>query len=304
MNDAGAAVTAIVPTYNSGEILDRCLDALAGADGVAETIVLDGGSTDGSDKRAGEREGVRVLRLPGTSLQDRLNRGMEMAAGDFGLLLNSDAFVDPATPATLASRLSEQGSAGAVGACLRYEDGSAQKSGGHYKTIGRLTLKALGIPMPERTPVAEHSAPSGATAVTWLPYCCAAVRRDAWRQVGGFDSRFDFYFEDVDFSRSLSEAGWTLEVFWPATAVHLGGGSTKSKDPSGWFLRYHRNAAIYFRKWNPRGWWVYAAVWRLRAVAGAGLWRVRGLLRRLRHDTQGASVARAWARAFSAIARS
>lgn len=298
------AVSVIIPTYNSAEILDRCLDALAGAEGVAETIVLDGGSTDGSDERAASRAGVRVLKLPGTGFQDRLNRGMGEARSEYGLLLNSDAFVDPQTPLTLARRLDENPQLGAVGASLRYDDGRPQKSGGSYKTIGRLSLKALGVPMPGRAPTPESASVAGATAVTWLPYCCAALRRRAWQQVGGFDERYDFYFEDVDFSRALVEAGWELEVLWPATSVHLGGGSTRSRDPSGWFLRYHRNAAIYLRKWNPRSWRLYAGIWRLRALASAGLWRVRSLHRRLRNDGQGARAARAWARAFSNIARS
>src|SRR5438034_11745448 len=57
-------ITAVVPTFNGGRLLERCLDATLDAAEVDEVIVLDGGSTDGSPERAERRDRIRVLRRP------------------------------------------------------------------------------------------------------------------------------------------------------------------------------------------------------------------------------------------------
>ena len=56
----GVTISVIVPAYNSRELLRHCLSAIAASDVVPlETIVVDDGSTDGSDEVA-RSFGVRV----------------------------------------------------------------------------------------------------------------------------------------------------------------------------------------------------------------------------------------------------
>jgi GT2 family glycosyltransferase len=49
------------------------------------------------------------------------------------------------------------------------------------------------------------------------------VRTAAYRTVGGFDTGFFMYFEDVDFCIRLEEAGWGLAFEPRAIAHHVGG---------------------------------------------------------------------------------
>jgi len=56
----------------------------------------------------------------------------------------------------------------------------------------------------------------------WLQGSCLLVRVDAMCQVGGFDERFFLFYEDVDLSLRLSQAGWGLGVCPEATVVHHG----------------------------------------------------------------------------------
>jgi GT2 family glycosyltransferase len=49
------------------------------------------------------------------------------------------------------------------------------------------------------------------------------IRRDAWRQLGGFDeSYFPVWFEDVDFARRAMAAGYTMRYSPLAVAKHSG----------------------------------------------------------------------------------
>jgi GT2 family glycosyltransferase len=299
-------ISALIPNLNSGAMLDRCLEALAASGNVEEVLVMDAGSSDGSAARAGSREGVRVISRPGMGLPARQNLGMEEARNEHVLLLNSDAFVDPETPARLAAVLDQRPGVGATGAHLRFDDGSEQRSADRYKTLLRHTFSALpgSRLLPGRRPVSPKSA--GTERVTWLPLCCVVIRRSAWRDVGGWDERFSFYYEDQDFCRRLVEAGWELVVRWDAGAIHVGGeamGRGGSRSPSGWFERYHENRFRYLQKWYPRSWRIYAAVWMGRAWMHVLVWRARALRSRLRSDSDGARRAREWARAFQAAAR-
>jgi len=299
-------LSALIPNLNSGALLDRCLDALASESAVAEVLVADAGSTDGSAERAAARERVRVISAPGTSIQARLNLGVEEAENDYLLLLNSDAFVDPGTPAKLAEVLEGRPRVAVSGACLRFEDGSPQKSADSYKTLSRLLAGAIpgGSLLPRRGP--PDRKPAGTDAVTWLPLCCAVLRRSAWRETGGWDERFTFFYEDQDFCRRLSEAGWGLVVRWDAGAIHVGGGSTtdwRSPEPSEWFVRHHQNQFLYLRKFYPRAWRIYAVAWMVRAWMHAILWHARAARSRLRSDSEGVRRARAWARIFRRVAR-
>jgi GT2 family glycosyltransferase len=303
-------VSAVIPNLNSGLLLDRCLDALAPEDIVEEVLVVDAGSDDGSDERAASRERVRVISAPGTSIQARLNLSLEQARNEYVLLLNSDAFVDARTPVKLAEVLDERPDIAASGALLRFEDGSPQKSGDRYKTLLWETLALLpggrtlrrrvmgpGLPVPK---------PDGIVSVTWLPLCCAVVRRSAGREIGGWDERFTFFYEDQDFCRRLAEAGWGLAIRSDAGAIHVGGGSTstwKAREPSEWFVRLQENRILYLQKWHPRAWRVFAVVWRGRAWLHVVLWRARAVRSRLRADRDGVRRAEAWARVFRRAAR-
>jgi N-acetylglucosaminyl-diphospho-decaprenol L-rhamnosyltransferase len=300
-------LSAVIPTFNGGALLERCLDALAAAPEVDEAIVLDGGSTDGTPERAAARERVRVVTLPATSVQSRINRGFAEARNEAVLLLNDDAFVDPETPRLLGAVLIERPRVALVGASLRWEDGSAQRSVGRYRTLWNETVMALPSgklllgALPARGIPARKSA--GVEDVKWIPLCCAAVRRSAFLAVGGFDKRYSFYFDDHDFCRRVVEQGLEIVVRWDAGAVHVGGGGTSAKEPFGWFGRYHENRFVYLQKWYPRTWRVYAPVWAARAWVHAGVWRIRALLRRLRADAEGERSAREWSRTFMRVAR-
>jgi N-acetylglucosaminyl-diphospho-decaprenol L-rhamnosyltransferase len=293
-------VSAIVPTYNSGDFLERCLNALEATGVVDDVTILDGGSSDGTDERAAQR-GVRVVRMDGTVLARRLNKGIAEARHESVLVLNDDAFVDPDTPRLLAEVIRERPSVGIAGARLRYDDGRPQRSAGRYKTLAGELLFALAINriVGRLRPSAVRPEPgTGIEKATWLPLCAAMVRKKAFEDVGGFDDRFAFYSEDQDFARKMTQAGWEIVVRSDAGAVHLAGGSTRRKDPGAWFVKYHQNRFLYLQKYNPRGWRVYALLWAVRASLHMAAWRARAIMCKLRSDPEGEVSARKWVEAF------
>jgi GT2 family glycosyltransferase len=272
-------IAAIVPNRNGAGVLERCLDALAAAEGVEEVVVVDDGSTDGSAEQAAARPGVRVLPSPGRGFAAAVNAGVAAVAADRLLLLNSDCFVEPDTAQRLRTALDRDPTLGLCAAALVREDGSRAKTFDRQLTIYRALREAVSLHL---SPLQEGC---GVASACFVPLACALVSRRAWDSVGGLDSRYRFYFEDHDFAWRLTRAGWGLAVDWDARAVHVEGGSSQRLDPQQWFSQFHESRMRYLRKRYPRLWLVYAALWVPSAILHAAAWLLRG--------------SRPWARAYA-----
>lgn len=80
----------VIPTYNHAEYLE---DAIVSAlwQRPAEVIVVDDGSTDGTDAVLGSfRDQIRVIRLPHGGPSKARNAGIEAARGEFLMFLDAD----------------------------------------------------------------------------------------------------------------------------------------------------------------------------------------------------------------------
>jgi len=284
-------ISAVIPHRNSGELLERCVDALL-AGRVDEIVVADEASTDGSVDRVAHKPRVRVVQSTRRGFAAAMNAGIEAARGDRLLLLNSDAFVKPETVERLNRRLDENPRLALCGAALLNPDGTRSKSHTFRFTFWRALADTLNI----RPPLDQ--AGSGFTRADAVLPTCALARREALEQIGGFDERFLFYYEDLDLSQRLAQAGWEQGIDWTAEAVHVSGGSTSEGARQRWFAQYHRSRLIYMRKHYPRGWLVYAGMWATKASVHAVTWDVRARLRRRRSDAAGAALAREWSHAF------
>ncbi len=94
-------VSAIVPVYNPGDNIDRCINTLVGQSlppHEYEVIFVDDGSTDATperlDRLAQEHSHVRVEHIPNSGWPGRpRNVGIEMARGEFVYFVDNDDYV-------------------------------------------------------------------------------------------------------------------------------------------------------------------------------------------------------------------
>ena len=95
-------LSVIVPVYNAGGLLHRCLQSLIDQDfPQLEIILVDDGSTDGSgeacDRWASSRPQVRVVHQPGAGLSAARNAGLAIARGEAVTFEDADDVVAPST---------------------------------------------------------------------------------------------------------------------------------------------------------------------------------------------------------------
>lgn len=106
-------ITFVVPCYNAGAYMKRCLDSLlfCGEDG--EIIIIDDGSTDNTGEIAEEYAAVypnlvTVVHKANGGHGSGINAGLKIAAGRFFKVVDADDWLDRQALETLMRRLKQQ----------------------------------------------------------------------------------------------------------------------------------------------------------------------------------------------------
>jgi GT2 family glycosyltransferase len=206
-------VSAVVVAYRAGEGLGRCLDSLAGQDGLQETVVVDNGGGGPEVEAARGRDRVRVLD-PGRNLgfAGGCNLGAEVAEGDVLLFLNPDTVVAPGALERLAATL-EDPAIGVAMARLRLLDRPEllNSSGSEVHVSGISWAGGYGEPADSVAELRDVPAPSGAAM---------AVRADTFRVLGGFTDELFMYQEDLVLGWKARLAGLRVVIEPGADVYH------------------------------------------------------------------------------------
>lgn len=181
--------------------------------GAAEVVVVDNHSPHTPIARRLHRlSGVSVVRnTQNHGFAKAVNRGGRHSRGEWVLLLNPDVtvpdgFLDAVLDAAQRWPAIDP-RAGVIGFQLRNRDGTQQASAGPFPTL----LKTVaGLLLPRGRRKCRHRSLEARAAVPWVTGGCLLVRRDCFEQLGGLDESFFLYYEDVDFCRRATEAGWTV----------------------------------------------------------------------------------------------
>lgn len=205
----GLALTVIVPSLNGRELLPVSLDALASSELARdrwELIVVDDGSTDDTFDIAG-RWADRVFRVedgPRGPAYAR-NRGAELATGDVLVFVDADVVVHEDTLRRIVEAFEEDPELGAIFGA--YDDEPAHPSFlSQYRNLLHRHVHVRG---------------AGEAETFWAG--CGAIRTEAFRRVGGFDTkRFPRpQIEDIELGYRLRDAGHRIEIRPEIQAKHL-----------------------------------------------------------------------------------
>jgi N-acetylglucosaminyl-diphospho-decaprenol L-rhamnosyltransferase len=224
-----ADVSVVVVTYNALPWIERCLESVRGH----ETIVVDHGSTDGTLQLVRERfPQATVVQQENKGLGGGSNAGMRIAAGDYFLLLNSDAWAVDNAVERLAAFADGHPRAAVVGPKLLNPDGSLQPSVRGFPTLWRLATEYFflrKLAPRSRLLNAFYGARFKHDRVReaeFLMGACLLVRREAADTVGLFDEDFFMFSEETDWCYRFREAGWSVLFTPDAEFVHVGGATT------------------------------------------------------------------------------
>ena len=203
-------VSALVVSYNRKALLRRALEALERSEArdTLEIVVVDNGSTDGSQELESEFPRARFIRIPRNfGLTKALNLGVRGSEGEYIFFLHEDSEVFPETARLLTGLLDSQPDAGAV--CPLLVDAADQPAPqlGHFPPDD--TWRPAD-PGPDPIPV-EYA--RGAALM---------MRRSLFTAIRQIDERYGQFGSDADLCYQIRRAGKRILLAPQARARHAG----------------------------------------------------------------------------------
>ncbi|MEZ5276835.1 MAG: glycosyltransferase family 2 protein [Opitutaceae bacterium] len=227
----------IIVNWNSVEFLRKCLASVfthtSGFD--FEVIVIDSASFDGCDRMLDDEFPTVIFIQSHENLgfAGSNNRAAEIARGRNFLFLNPDTEIHENAFARMLSLLKSHADAGCVGCRLLNSDGTVQTS--CIQAIPTIPNQFADSEfLRRRWPHSKLWGMSALFEVTEGPHeveaisgACVMLRRDVWKEIGGFSEDFFMYGEDIDLSFRARSAGFRNYYVPGAEVVHHGGSSTE-----------------------------------------------------------------------------
>lgn len=198
-------VDAIVLDIDGGAMLGACVASIRAQSVPPRTIIV----FDNGSRTPAAIDGVRLIRSEtNIGFAEGVNRAFAESSADHVALINNDVILDRDWLAALTRTLDADPKIGAAQTILRRDD---------------LTIDGAGIAVNGRIRQIGHAQPIGtAIAPAWGVSATAALYRRAALGARVFDPRFFAYYEDVELSARLHEAGWKTVVVPEIKAVHRG----------------------------------------------------------------------------------
>lgn len=224
----------VIVTYNSRAVIGACLESLRGH--AADVLVIDNASADGTAESVRAFSGVAFIgNTENRGFAGAVNQGMEALDNELVLLLNPDT--ELLTELDELTAAFDDDSVGAAAGKLTGEDGAPQTGFAlrRFPTAITLSFEVLGLnriwasnPVNRRYRCLDLDLDKPA-AVDQPPGAFLMLRREVWRELGGFDEEFfPVWFEDVDLLRRLRGARYQVRYVPSVVARHRGGHSVNA----------------------------------------------------------------------------
>lgn len=223
------ALSIVLVCWNNKAYLDPCLKSLydTGMRNTFDVVVVDNGSTDGSQQMLAEKyPQVRIIQNESNlGLGKASNEGIEATQGRYILLLNNDTVVNGAAFDIMVDFLEEHSRVGAVGGKVLNPDGSVQSCYNHFSSLAEEFLVATRIGEMIRPGYPAVVRGEEIKPVDWITSACLMVRRAALKEVGLLDENYFIYGDEADLQYRIKKAGWEIFYLPSATIIHYGGRS-------------------------------------------------------------------------------
>ncbi len=242
-------VSLIIPLYAHAELTRACLESIRHhTTHVSYEVILVEDAADPDTRRL--LESVRGAQIVHNSENlgylRSMNRGAELARGEWLVLLNNDTEVTEGWLRAMVECAESAEDVGVVTPKYIYPDGSLNEAGGIIWRDGSGANYGRGDLADLFQYEYRRETDYGSAAALM-------VSTALWKAVGGFDERFlPMYYEDVDLCFEARERGLRVLYEPAATVVHIEG-ATAGSDPGSSHKRHQeQNRPKFVAKWRER----------------------------------------------------
>lgn len=243
-------LSVLIVTWQSGRDIEPCLNSVHSRHEF-EVVVVDNASTDDTRRRLAGYHPLRVIANDANLGYARAtNQGLAACHGEYVLLLNPDAHVEPGALDRLVDDLDANPGHAAVAPRLLNPDGTLQRSVRGLPTPAAAFWELTGFAF-----LFPNNRRIGHIRMAWFDYdspgpvpqpmaSCLLIRRAVLTGLTGMDERLPIYYNDVDLSQRMHDRGMLTWYLPDARVRHERGASTGRIKPR--MLREQYRSLIRF----------------------------------------------------------
>lgn len=222
-------VSIIIANWNGGDVFEDCLKSIKKIDYPNwELIIVDNGSSDGSDKIAEniiQKNRLKVIKnIKNFGYAIANNQGYQVARGKYLLLLNNDTLVKLDFLSKLVERIEEDPSIAIIQPKIFVlnKKGYIDNAGSHLTITG--FMQHWGYMEKDRDEFKKEK------YIFSSKGACMLIKKDVVDKVGLFDEDFGSYFEETDFCFRVWINGFKVLFYPKAQIYHKIGFSSKKQN--------------------------------------------------------------------------
>lgn len=262
-------ISIVVVSFNTKELVLDCLAS------VYQTIIgisfevwlVDNNSTDGTVEAVGKQypDVTMITNKENLGFAAANNQAFKRMNGRYAFLLNSDVVLTDGAVSELYDFMEATPDAGMACGQLLNRDGTKQNSIANFPSLLALLSNetVLRILMPSRFPSKRRDYVSPVKVESGIG-ACLMVRKAAMDDIGVFDERYFFFFEETDWAYRMKRGGWSTYFVPSARIFHAQGKTVGSSVNSR--IMFYRSRYLFFRKWYPRSYPVFNTIIFLRLL--------------------------------------
>lgn len=241
-------VSVIIVTYNNLNMTQACLSSLEQHSRYQnlEIIIVDNASGDGSpaylsEWAAGKDNRKLILNEDNRGFAAANNQGLEVATGNFLVLLNNDTYVTPGWLRTLIRHIERDQTIGLIGPVTN-NIGNEAKIDIAYKNMEEMQAKAAAY---------TRKNIGNVCLLKTAAFFCVIMPRSTYERVGKLDEAFGRgFFEDDDYCRRVEQQGLRIVYAEDVFVHHHLSASFNKLDQKERQTLFEENKKVYEAKWG------------------------------------------------------
>lgn len=252
-------ISIIIVNRNTRDLLQNCLESISKTirNISYEIIVVDNASQDGSDAMLKDKyPQVKIIQnTENLGFGAANNQAMRIMNGRYALLLNSDTVLTENAVHELYAFMENHPEAAMSCGQLLNADGSKQNSIASFPTFITLltNMPMLEYLFPKRYPSKRYNYEKPIEVDSGIG-ACLLVRKKAIDEIGMFDERYFFFFEETDWAYRMKATGWKIYHVPTAFIYHFQGQSIGRDIHSR--IEFYRSRYQFFQKWKKRPYYI------------------------------------------------
>lgn len=245
-------LSVVILNWNGKALMEEFLPSVVAytPEDIAEIVVADNGSTDGSVEMLKEKyPQIRLILLDKNyGFAEGYNQALKEVDAEYTVLLNSDIEVTPGWIDAPLQALENDLSIACAQPKIRAQRNKAYfeyagAAGGFMDRYGYPYCRGRVLHIVEEDK-GQYDTPSD---ILWATGACLFIRTAVYKEEGGLDGYFFAHQEEIDMCWRLRSRGYRLVCTPSSVVYHVGGATLSVENPHKTFLNFRNNLLMVYK---------------------------------------------------------